>query len=713
MAIPLKQEKFREKFTSDTNLQVRVEMEDGSVQLERTASGQTGDGLSDRVYLLASVIFQNNYLEKPAAQRLVNYGKERGLSLPEAADGEMQRAAYELAFNALKYQELLEHIILDSSFYLTQPLPDDQMSLIVVMLYDFQDRKFVPRKCESSDEFIKEVRDVELHLLRFTAKLAASLARWRIKHEVVSIECMLPESVRIRQQRASSLMLYAWVNSLKSSLLEVQSELKRAGFSRVRSVGQLEGKTFCQDPHCEDILVFPAEVKTQLDLTSLLSKHKLIVQDKACCLGPNAVCPLLQETENGDLLMAGCFSGLTVSHTASLIAKKQKSTGNDKSKILVCVGERTEAQREKLQQVVNAMGCKNVKLIPASFQSLDKNDKKFRKVRVILLAPKSSLSAISNPIEFILQEDRDTELLQDLAQGSIARSKLETLVVQQKKDIDHAMQFPKIQSVIYTTFSTHAEENEEVVRAVFEQARACGESIQTSLAPFSSPLDSEDSFLLLEPTKHNNGCFMAIFTREPPQQVVDIVTEEPAEVAETKSEKTKRKRSQARLKRRETKSNSSSGSGTSSKKNSVSSPKLKESAEVLLARITSRDSQKSPKMEKSKNWSNPVVRPNHLPQETVPKVKESAKILPKTHSSGYNRSPKLEPYGKSSIWNKAVHSFPAPRDLHKPTVISLPQVDFPALFPPHAHSRRMWPHFQSLPVKVFAHKVLYTRPAGW
>uniref|UniRef100_A0A8C6WT65 NOP2/Sun RNA methyltransferase family member 7 n=1 Tax=Neogobius melanostomus TaxID=47308 RepID=A0A8C6WT65_9GOBI len=246
----------------------------------RTASGETLEGFSDRAYLLASVIFQNNYLEKPAAQRLVNYGKERGLSLPEVTDREMQRAAYELAFNALKYQELLETILLDSSFYLTQPLPDDQMSLVVVILYDLQERKFVPRKCDW-DEFIKDVRDVELHLDRFASKFAASLARWRIKHELVSIECMLPENVRIKQERASSLMLYAWVNSLKSSLDEVHGVLGRAGFSRMRSIGQLQGKTYCQDPHCEDILVFPVQMKAQLDCTNLLSNHKLIVQVQA------------------------------------------------------------------------------------------------------------------------------------------------------------------------------------------------------------------------------------------------------------------------------------------------------------------------------------------------------------------------------------------------------------------------------------------------
>ena len=69
-------------------------------ELQTPGLGQLG--LSDRVYLLASAIFQNHHLEKSAAQRLVSYGKERGIPLPEVKDGAIQHAAYELAFNTLK-----------------------------------------------------------------------------------------------------------------------------------------------------------------------------------------------------------------------------------------------------------------------------------------------------------------------------------------------------------------------------------------------------------------------------------------------------------------------------------------------------------------------------------------------------------------------------------------------------------------------------------
>uniref|UniRef100_A0A667WGJ5 NOL1/NOP2/NSUN 5/7 ferredoxin-like domain-containing protein n=1 Tax=Myripristis murdjan TaxID=586833 RepID=A0A667WGJ5_9TELE len=288
----------------------------------------------DNVYLLAAAVFQNNHLEKPAAHRLVNYGKKTGLLLPEVKDEELQRKAYELAFNTLKY---------------------DQMSLVAVMLFDFQDRKFIPWKCRG--ESVQEIGDVKNLLLRFKIKLAAALARCRIKHNLLTIDCILPESLKTKQERSSRLPLYAWVNTLKSSLDEVQSVLRTAGVSQVKSIRELEGQTFCQDTHCGDTLVFPTQLRAELYRTGLLSDHKLIIQDKACSLGPNAVCSLL--SGEGDVLMAGCFSGLTVAHTASLIAGHHEATSKDQSKVYVCVGHCTAAQREELQDAVTDMGCKS------------------------------------------------------------------------------------------------------------------------------------------------------------------------------------------------------------------------------------------------------------------------------------------------------------------------------------------------------------------
>ena len=63
---------------------------------------------------------------------------------------------------------------------------------------------------------------------------------------------------------------------------------------------------------------------------------------------------------------------------------------------------------ERLDWFKTCAYCLDVKLITEVFQSLDSNEKQLEEVSVILLTPKCSVSAISNPVEFILQENGGT-----------------------------------------------------------------------------------------------------------------------------------------------------------------------------------------------------------------------------------------------------------------------------------------------------------------
>uniref|UniRef100_A0A8C6K654 NOP2/Sun domain family, member 7 n=1 Tax=Nothobranchius furzeri TaxID=105023 RepID=A0A8C6K654_NOTFU len=411
------------------------------------------EGFPDRVYLLAAAIFQNQHLEKPAAHRFINYGKDRGLPLPEFRDEDMQRAAYELAFSTLKYQELLEEVLIDSRF-------SDQMGLVAVMLFDFQDRKFPKRKRQRKGEIIEAVREVENVLLRFKTKLAAALARCRLRHNHSCIECFLPETVRKKQEMALKLPLYAWVNTLKSRYVNTHTHTRthththlylNMGMHLKHTHTKLYRVLLLSFLFCAFPPIFHAFSYFLLNICGLYKTALMCLQDKSCCLGPNAACSLLPE--EGDVLMVGCFSGLTVFHVASLISQKHKADSKNQPVVYVCVNDCTEAQREKLRHTVSIMGCKNVKLMQEDFQSLDRGDKRLQKVRVILLIPRCSVSAVSNPVEFILQENGDTDLLQDLSRGPIAQSKLESLVAQQKKDIDHALNRERTSTFLMYTYT--------------------------------------------------------------------------------------------------------------------------------------------------------------------------------------------------------------------------------------------------------------------
>ncbi|XP_033890748.1 putative methyltransferase NSUN7 isoform X1 [Acipenser ruthenus] len=468
-------------------------------------------GYPDYVYFNAATIFQNNHVEKPQDQQLVDYGKLTNLPMPAFEDEKSQSWSFELAFNALKYQDFLEDLMIDSCFYPSNPTHDDLTSLVVVMLYDFQDRKFQPRLCLADEEEIEEVREVEKCLNSFKTKIAASLARCRIKLDILTIDYLLPETVRTKQERASTLPLYAWVNTIKTSLEDVCNSLVREGFLKVKSITELEGLTFCQDLHCQDLLVFPAHLKADLCGMELFTDYRLVFQDKSCSLAVHSAKALMNMDDN--VIIGSMASGLTIAHMSTL-------TNQNTSKIFVC-GVKSKSQQEQLRHLFTQMHCKNIKLIPDTFTDIEPTDARLQKAKIVLLLPQCTVSGVSNPVEFILNENRDAGLLQDLSRGSISEDKLNDLVKHQEQILTHAVKFPRVQAVVYCTCSVYPEENENVVKKALAY-KVEGNQVQPyrlspPVLPLCSTLEIEkasEKCLKLEPSEINNGCFVAVLTRE-------------------------------------------------------------------------------------------------------------------------------------------------------------------------------------------------------
>ncbi|NXX92214.1 NSUN7 methyltransferase, partial [Centropus bengalensis] len=236
------------------------------------------NGYHDSVYINAAKIFQGIYTRKPKDRAGVRYGDDSLNPMLTFQDEYSQRLSYELAFSALKYQDLLEEILLDSCAYPCYSIPDELTSLLVVMLYDLQDRKFKAREIFDEDKPVEEVQEVEHYLYSFKIKLAAALARYRIKHDALSIRSFLPESLKKQEQRTSAMPLFVWINTFKISFQDVFSDLKNKGFSRVESVSDLDHYTYCVDQQCHDVLMFPSSLKEELLNFDLFTDCKLLLQ---------------------------------------------------------------------------------------------------------------------------------------------------------------------------------------------------------------------------------------------------------------------------------------------------------------------------------------------------------------------------------------------------------------------------------------------------
>ncbi|KAM3936851.1 putative methyltransferase NSUN7 [Leptodactylus fuscus] len=466
---------------------------------------------SDQVFINAAKIFQGIYRRKPPDRTLVSYGSDIEHFTPEFKDEKSQRWSYELAFSALKYQDLLETILLVSGFYHSQPLPDDMTSLVVVMLYDFQDRKFQPRYVSNKDDIIEQVQEVENLLESYKTKLAAALAKCRIKYAAPTIEYILPETVRKQEQRASTLPIYAWINTAKTSITEVFNTLKRDGFTQIDLPSELDGYTYCVDRHCPDLLIFPSHLKEELGNMEMVVNFQLILQDKSHSLAAHSVNALLNMDD--DIIVANPSPDYTIAHISVL-------TSQFSSKIYVC-GVKSESREEEMLDLFRSMDCRNIKILKENFTDIDPSDIRLQKAKLILLLPQCSGSGISDPVEFILHEHGDTALLQDLSQGHVSPDRLNALAKQQLSELNHAMKFSKAQAIVYCTCSIYPEENESVIRQAvqvkMEGVKGQSYRISPPLIPLCSSEEVElasENFFKMEPSKTSNGCFLAVLTRE-------------------------------------------------------------------------------------------------------------------------------------------------------------------------------------------------------
>ncbi|NWV81643.1 NSUN7 methyltransferase, partial [Dasyornis broadbenti] len=245
---------------------------------KRTVTQIEKNGYPDSIYINAAKIFQGIHTEKSKEKIQVQYGNSSDSPMMAFKDEYSRRVSYELAFNALKYQDLLEEILLDSSSYPCYSIPDELTSLLVVMLYDLQDRKFQERKIFDGEELVAEVQEIGHYLYRYMTKLAAALARCRIKRDALSIEYFVPETIWKQEQRASALPLYVWINTFKISLEDVIRDLEMKGFTKVESVSDFDHYTYAVDQHCHDVLVFPSSLKEELLNLDLFADYKLLLQ---------------------------------------------------------------------------------------------------------------------------------------------------------------------------------------------------------------------------------------------------------------------------------------------------------------------------------------------------------------------------------------------------------------------------------------------------
>lgn len=334
-------------------------------------------------------------------------------------------------------------------------------------------------------------------------------------------------------------------------------------------------RRFYIDAHLPHVLVFPASV--DLHAHELLQSGKIVLQDKASCMPPFALvsdllcAPLCSSAlECGDgsqstdanergskfaaamralprwhvidacaapgnktsylaaLLQLGAAS---VNLPASLTAQCDASLADHaKSSVKVSAAVRVDAceiderrfsllrdqmKRFGAQHVVSSRHC--------NFLALDPNDPEFGDVRMILCDPSCSSSGLAyQQVDQIIKSCRNfgSEVGGSSVSASIESAKqrenIQSLARFQAQVVKHAMSFPAVLRVSYSTCSINQEENEDVVRQVLE-ARPDFELIRALPAWHRRGVDvfpAADFCLRCTPgVDQTHGFFVAVFQR--------------------------------------------------------------------------------------------------------------------------------------------------------------------------------------------------------
>ncbi|KAI0067381.1 S-adenosyl-L-methionine-dependent methyltransferase [Artomyces pyxidatus] len=339
-----------------------------------------------------------------------------------------------LVIETLKYKSALADVISTVNL-LKEERKVTSQNLALVLVHDL----LLSNGIQAGDGPVKQA------VLRHKTRLHSEFQRIKIKRGVKSNA----EIANTGDGRAAQIPRYVRVNTLKWSLEEATEYFERKGYQQG---SPLIAKNFKKDQHIPGLLLFPPQ--TQFGDDPAYTSGKIILQDKASCFPATVLAPPAKE--DSVVIDATAAPGNKTSHLSALMGNKGK----------LLAFERDRRRFKILQSMLQKAGCKNVETINGDFLVTDPRDPKFAGVTHILLDPSCSGSGIVNRLDYLVESEQDkTDNLED---------RLNKLAVFQLMMVRHAMRFPSVEKIVYSTCSIHATENEQVVL----QALTCNEAFE-------------------------------------------------------------------------------------------------------------------------------------------------------------------------------------------------------------------------------------------
>ncbi|KAL7057387.1 hypothetical protein AAHC03_019356 [Spirometra sp. Aus1] len=320
-------------------------------------------------------------------------------------------------------------------------------------------------------------RRIALQILRKNTKLphAASSLRKSIKR-------ILKEETSV-DETTMRLPVFVRINTLCTTMQKIIKRLAKSGVYTLveystegtsyrkflKTVRRLKPNEFVRDFHFPDLLLaFGAG--SDLHDCSLRTSNKVIIQDKASCIPAMVLLssPCLRKAHRVTVLDACAapgnkatllIAGLSSGQSSKVIAldRDPKRFQHLCSNLRSCAEQGGHSLSVNGASVLEGVASEKNQLCEidarcVDFLSLDPQDPAFADLTAILLDPSCSSSGLHS---------RRPELAQE---GPPPKERITRLSNLQSKLLRHALSFPSVQLVVYSTCSVYEEENEAVVR---------------------------------------------------------------------------------------------------------------------------------------------------------------------------------------------------------------------------------------------------------
>ncbi|CAM8964461.1 unnamed protein product [Rhodiola kirilowii] len=382
-----------------------------------------------------------------------------------------KKATFALVCQTLKHLPIIKEV-LEIADVLTGKWKR-QLELVYLIIHDIL---FGPEKSLSGD--------AENFMVGRKKSLQLALARVLVRKKVKSVDQLLA----LYQIKDVPKPRYVRVNTLK---LDVEAAIHE--LSKQNEVQK--------DDLVPDLLILPPG--SDLHDHPLVENGSLVLQGKASSMVAVALAPNPRWT----VLDACAAPGNKTVHLAALMGGH--------GKIIAC--ELNVERAKRLESTVRLSGTNNIEIFQGDFLSLDPSDSHYRKVNAILLDPSCSGSGTAS--------DRLDHLLPSFAEGNNQSSfadieRLNKLSAFQKKALSHALSFPEVERVVYSTCSINQEENEDVIASVLPFAASHGFQLETALPKWPRRglpvFEGSEHLVRTDPVKDKEGFFIALFVRKPP-----------------------------------------------------------------------------------------------------------------------------------------------------------------------------------------------------